>query len=81
MSCRGAESTWLNRRGSLSGDRSGCPARLVRDAAGEADGVPPGGRALWVLDMGDGERSDESRMQDLNLLEARPVLQQHFTES
>jgi hypothetical protein len=35
----------------------------VRDATGEADRVPPGGRAMSVLDVSGGERSSEIGMQ------------------
>jgi len=40
----------------------------VHDAAGEADRVPAGGRALVVLDVSGGERSSESGMQHMSLL-------------
>ena len=40
----------------------------VRGATGEADRVPPGGRAMSVLDLSGGERSSESGMQHLGLL-------------
>jgi hypothetical protein len=39
---------------------------LVRDATGEADHVPPGGRAVEVLDVSGGERSSEIGMQHLS---------------
>jgi len=42
--------------------------RLLRDAAGEADGLPPGGLALKVLDVGDGKRLAEIGMQHFSLL-------------
>jgi hypothetical protein len=35
---------------------------LVRDATGEADRLPPDGRAMSVLDESGGERSSESGM-------------------
>src|SRR5262249_37708904 len=38
--------TWRIRRGSLSGDRRVSYVRLLCDAAGEADGLSPGGLAL-----------------------------------
>src|SRR5262249_1144878 len=38
--------TWRMRRGSLSGGRRVLHVRLLCDAAGEADGPPPGGLAL-----------------------------------
>ena len=41
---------------------------LVRDATGESDRVPAGGRAMEVLDVSGGERSSESGMQHLGLL-------------
>ena len=41
---------------------------LVRDATGEADRLPPDGRAMSVLDESGGERSSESGMQHLSLL-------------
>jgi len=40
----------------------------ARDATGEADGVPPGGRAMSVLDLSGRERSSENGMQHLSLL-------------
>ena len=40
---------------------------LVRDATGEADGVPPGGRAMELVDVSVDERSSESGMQHLSL--------------
>jgi hypothetical protein len=40
----------------------------VRDATGEADRVPSGGRAMQVLDVSGDERSSESGMQHLRLL-------------
>src|SRR5262249_11951984 len=55
--------TWRIRRGSLSGDRRVSHLRLLCDAAGEADGLPPGGLALQVLDVGDGKRLAEIGMQ------------------
>jgi hypothetical protein len=42
---------------------------LVRDATGEADRPPPSGRAMSVLDVSGGERSSESGMQHLSLLQ------------
>ena len=71
VSCRRpgrAKSTQSSRRGSLYGDWSGRHAWLVRDATGEADRVPTGGRAQLVLDVSGGERSSESGMQHLSLL-------------
>ena len=41
---------------------------LVRDATGEADRVPPGGRAMEVLDVSGDERSSEIGMQHLSLV-------------
>jgi hypothetical protein len=41
---------------------------LVRDATGEADRAPTGGRAMQVLGVGGGERSSESGVQHLSLL-------------
>jgi hypothetical protein len=41
---------------------------LVGGVTGEADGVPPGGRAMMVLHACGGERSSESGMQHLSLL-------------
>jgi hypothetical protein len=41
---------------------------LVGDATGEADLLPPGGRAMSVLDLSGGERSSKSGMQHLSLL-------------
>jgi len=38
---------------------------LVRDATGEADRVPPRGRAMEVLDVSGGKRSSEIGMQHL----------------
>ena len=42
--------------------------RLPCDAAGEADGLPPGGLALEVLDVGDGKRLADIGMQHFSLL-------------
>ena len=41
---------------------------LLCDAAGEADGLPPGGLALEVLDVGDGKRLAEIGMHHFSLL-------------
>jgi hypothetical protein len=50
---------------------------LVRDATGEADPVPLGGRAMEVLDMSGGERSIESGMQHLSLFSSATTRSPH----
>ena len=47
---------------------------LVRDAAGEADRVPPGRGAVLVLDVSGGERSSEIGMQHLSLVSSATTL-------
>jgi hypothetical protein len=47
---------------------------LVRDAAGEADRVPPGGRAMLILDVSGGERSSEIGMQHVTLVSSATTL-------
>jgi hypothetical protein len=54
---------------------------LVRDATGEADRVPPGGRAMYVLDASGGERSSESGMQHLSLSSSATTLHPMPTRS
>jgi hypothetical protein len=60
--------TWRIRRGSLSGDRRVSEVRLLCAAAGEADGLPAGGLALLVVDVGVGERLAEIGMHYFGLL-------------
>jgi hypothetical protein len=47
---------------------------LVGDSTGEADPVAPGGRAMSVLDVSDGERSSEIGMQHLGLFSSTTTL-------
>ena len=47
---------------------------LVRDATGEAERVPPGGRAMEVLDVSGDERSSEIGMQHLSLSSSLPLV-------
>ena len=47
----------------------------MRDATGESDRVPPGGRAMEVLDVSGGECLSESGMQHLSLFLCALVVQ------
>jgi hypothetical protein len=53
---------------------------LVRDATGEADRLPPSGRAMEVLDVSVGERSSEIGVQHLSLLSSTTTLHPVPTE-
>ena len=54
---------------------------LVRDATGEADRVPLGGRAMEVLDVSGDERSSEIGMQHLRLVSSAATLHPMPTRS